>query len=50
MRKTVYNITHDADNVEDGQRYVYKLIGISIIRILKVTVGPYVVYTSRAWL
>lgn len=51
VRKTVYNITHDADNVEDlvNDTFIKLIEKISIIRTLEsCRLAAYVVYTSRS--
>jgi len=51
VRKTVYNITHDADNIEDliNDTFIRLIEKISIIRTLdSCKTAAYVVYTSRS--
>lgn len=51
VRKTVYNITHDADNVEDliNDTFLKLIEKISLIRALEsCKLAAYVVYTSRS--
>lgn len=51
VRKTVYNITYDADNVEDlvNDTFIKLIEKISIIRSLEsCRLAAYVVYTSRS--
>lgn len=51
VRKTVYNITHDADNVEDliNDTFMKLIEKISLIRTLdSCKIADYVVHTSRS--
>nr|WP_041285575.1 sigma-70 family RNA polymerase sigma factor [Desulfoscipio gibsoniae] len=51
VRKTVYNITHDADNVEDliNDTFIKLIEKISLIRTLEsCRLAAYVVYTSKS--
>lgn len=51
VRKTVYNITHDADNAEDliNDTFIKLIEKISLIRTLdSYKTAAYVVYTSRS--
>lgn len=51
VRKTVYNITHDADNAEDliNDTFIKLIEKISLIRTLdSCKTAAYVVYTSRS--
>jgi RNA polymerase sigma-70 factor (ECF subfamily) len=51
VRKTVYNITHDADNAEDliNDTFIKLIKKISLVRTLdRCKTAAYVVYTSRS--